>query len=311
MSKKPTQSTSLFHRPEGKAILISISVGAVIIIIKILAYWVSGSMSAMVDMLESLVHNLAVLFAAFSLWYSYHPPDDNHLYGHGKIQFFSAAVEGGFVCGSAILIFARIIEGFLFSYELMDVFGGAAYAILAAAINAVLGWYLIAIGNKHQSLIVRANGYHVLSDVITTGAALIGMIGAKLTGLIIIDLLAATLGGIYIFLTGMRLLQQSFSGLMDEADQDVDRIVREVLKNESNEHRWRYHALRHRSEGNRHFVDLHLVFQSEASLQEAHDQASHLETELQKAFDAPVTVTTHLEPDGFDKEKIEFIRNNP
>jgi|GEM_PF-85103 cation diffusion facilitator family transporter len=287
---------SFFYRAEGRAILISLVVGGIIVIVKISAYFLSGSMAVMADMLESLVHNLAVLFAAYSLWYSRRPPDENHLYGHGKIQFFSAGVEGGLVCGAGILILANVMYGFVVGYALRDVSGGVALVILAGLINAALGGYLIRAGKRYNSLILRANGIHVLSDVVTTGASLIGLLGAVWTGVIQIDLFVAALGGLYILLEGLKLIHTSFRGLMDEADRNVDQLVRQVLKKESNEHRWDYHALRHRSEGNRHWIELHLELHPDTPLEAAHDQATHLESMIRSVFQEPVVITTHLEP---------------
>ncbi len=284
--------------------LASLAVGGVIVIVKVSAYFYSGSMAVMADMMESLVHNLAVLFATYSLWYSWQPPDEDHLYGHGKIQFFSSGVEGGLVCGAGVLILVNVIEGLIKDYKLMDVSRGIILVISAGIINSVLGWYLIRTGQKYNSIILKANGAHVLSDVVTTLASLTGMVGARLSGIIWVDAGVATLGAIYILINGLRLLRSSFSGLMDEADRDVDHVVKSVLDNESREHQWDYHELRHRSEGNRHWVELHLVLDRNQSLEEAHEQASHLEEEIRKAFNTPVHITTHLEP-NIPEEKDE------
>ena len=89
---------------EGRAILVSLLVGCAIVAIKVFAFLYSGSMAMMADMLESLVHNLAVVFAVYCMWLSHRPADDNHLYGHGKSQFLSAAVEGSLVCAAGLLI---------------------------------------------------------------------------------------------------------------------------------------------------------------------------------------------------------------
>ena len=276
--------------------LFSLAVGIIIVAVKVCAYQVSGSMAVMADMMESLVHNLAVLFAAYCLWLSHCPPDRNHLYGHGKVQFLSAAAEGALVSGAGLLIVFNSVRAFYSSYALNDVQSGIVLVIFAAVINTILGWWLLRTGKRENALILIANGKHVLSDVVTTAASLVGMVGAWLTGIILVDVIVAVLGGGYILITGMNLLRKSVAGLMDEADRTADRTLRNVLADESNEHRFAYHALRHRSEGNRHWVEMHLVLDRDMSLEEAHDQASHLETMIRDAFKEPVTVTTHLEP---------------
>ncbi len=283
----------------------SLACGGIIVLVKVSAYYVSGSMAVMADMMESLVHNLAVLFAAYSLWYSWLPPDENHLYGHGKIQFFSAGVEGGLVCGAGIVILFNVFKGFFHVHELKDISNGVLLVIIAGFINSVLGGYLVWAGKKYNSLILRANGIHVLSDVVTTGASLIGLIGASMTGLIEIDLIVAGIGGMYILVQGLRLLNSSFRGLMDEADKQVDQVVKEVLQQESKEHDIDYHALRHRSEGNRHWVELHLEFDPTTSLEAAHEKATHIETMIRQAFQEPVSIITHLEPQKPNKHTID------
>jgi len=296
MKDKNVTEFSFRGTPEGQAILTSIVVGAIVAVIKIAAYLLSGSMAVMSDMMESLVHDLAVAFAAYCLWYSHRPADENHLYGHGKIQFFSAAVEGGLVCAAGVLILVEVLKSFVFGYSLLDITHGVILVILAAVINGILGSYLIYIGKKQNSLIVVANGYHVFSDVVTTGASLVGILLASWTGILFFDQAVAALGALYILYAGMKLIRTSVAGLMDEVDTTADRTIRQVLESEIQEHQWQYHALRHRSEGDRHWVELHLVMNPAASLEEAHDQASHLESEIRKAFGDPVTITTHLEP---------------
>lgn len=289
--------------------LCSLAVGIIIVAVKVSAYQVSGSMAVMADMIESLVHNLAVLFAAYCLWLSHCPPDSNHLYGHGKVQFLSAAAEGALVCGAGLLIVFNSIRAFYISYALNDVRSGIILVVFAAVLNSILGWWLIRTGKRENALILIANGKHVLSDVVTTGASLAGMVGAWLTGIIGIDLAVAVLGGGYILFTGMNLLRTSVAGLMDEADQTADRTLRTVLADESNEHQFGYHALRHRSEGNRHWVEMHLVLDQDMSLEAAHDQASHLETMIRDAFKEPVTVTTHLEPHSDFRDKLDHTKS--
>lgn len=286
-----------FYRTiEGRAILISLGIGVLIVAIKIGAFLTSGSMALMADMLESLVHNLAVAFAVYCLWLSRLPADDNHLYGHGKSQFLSAAVEGALVSGAGLLILFNSSRAWWIGYDLSDVQLGAGFALLAGVVNGILGGWLVQTGKKRNSIILTANGKHVLSDVITTGAALAGMLAAWMTGWIWIDLLAAAAGGLYILFEGLKLLRQSVGGLLDEANRGVDQKLRRVLDEESDEHAISYHKLRHRSEGDKHWMELHLVMDDDLLLQDAHKLASHLEEVIRQNIVEPVVITTHLEP---------------
>ncbi len=307
----PSKNFSFTSSIEGRAIMVSLVVGLVIVIIKMAAYWISGSMALMADMLESLVHNLAVGFAAYCMWLSHRPADDNHLYGHGKSQFLSAAVEGSLVCAAGLLILYTSVKAFWWKYELFDVGDGALFALLAGGINAVLAGWLIRTGRKTSAIILVANGKHVLSDVITTGAAMVGMGIAWVTQIVFIDALVAAMGGIYILIEGLKLIRQSVGGLLDEADLHVDRQVRQVLDHESDEHSITYHKLRHRSEGNKHWMDLHLVMDDNLSLQGAHDLASHLESVIRENISEPIVITTHLEPKSSQPEIPSSEENDP
>ncbi len=287
-----------------RAMRISLAVGLFIVAAKVSAYVYSGSIAVMSDMLESLVHNLAVLFAVYCLWISKRPADENHLYGHGKIQFVSAAAEGGLVFAAGLAILYQSAIGFWYGYELREVSTGLVLMVGAGVVNGVLGWYLMHVGSQEKSLIVRANGVHVLSDTYTTIFAIVGAAGAWLTGMIYIDLIVAVLGGFYIISEALKLLREAIGGLLDEADLTVDETVRDVLKRESDRQGWRYHELRHRTEGNRNWIEVHLIFNDQTSLKSAHQQASNLEATIADSLDDPVIITTHLEPESHKHEAV-------
>lgn len=300
-----TTTVSFQASPEGRAILTSLAVGLLIVAIKTGAYYFSGSKAIMADMLESFVHNLAVIFAAYCLWFSQRPADINHLYGHGKVEYLSSAVEGAFVCAAGILILVNSFQSLLEGYQLRDVGMGMAFSCLAAAINGVLAWHLIRTGRREKSILIEANGRHILSDVVTTGGALAGVVAAIMTGYVILDLIVAFLSGAYILYEGLRMLRQSMGGLLDEASEEVDRTLRRILEEETTEHHWSYHALRHRTEGKRIWVELHLVFNKDITLETAHEEASHLETQIRRSFAEPVYITTHLEPKSFSEPAVD------
>jgi cation diffusion facilitator family transporter len=303
MNQDSQTEFSYIGSAEGRAMLLSLAMAVIIIFIKGAAYFLSGSLAIFSDFIESGIQLPVIAFAAYSLSLRHRPPDENHLYGHGKIQFLSAALEGGLVIAAAMLIWYQTGLSVIQGYELDDVRSASGLAILAAGLNGFAGWYLIRTGKRVNSIILIADGNHILSDCVTTGATLIGAVSASLTGWIILDILSAILAGAYILTVGLKLVRQSVGGLLDEADSHVDQIVRKVLREESNEHSWDYHALRHRSEGDKHWVELHLVFKADVSLEEAHDEASHLEDELRQALEQPVTVTTHLEPEGKEADQ--------
>lgn len=278
--------------------LLSLAMCGGIVFIKGAAFSLSGSQAIFADFIESLVQIPVIAFAAYALSYRHRPPDVNHMYGHGKIQFVSSAIEGSLVTSAAMYIWFDTAVSMIRGYELHDMTLAGGLALIAAMLNGLVGWHLIRTGKKLKSIILIADGQHILSDFVTTAATLTGAIAAYLTGWLWLDALAAALAGLYIITVGLRLVRQSLSGLLDEADIHVDSIVRSVLDEECNQNQWEYHALRHRTEGDRHWVDIHLVFPPKVSLNEAHDDASHLEEKIRDAFEENVIVTTHLEPEG-------------
>ncbi len=301
----PSNARRFFHHhPEGRAIMVSLLVGILIVITKIGAFAYSQSVSILADMLESLVHNVAVAFAAYCVWFSQFPADETHLYGHRKSRFLSSAVEGSLVFLAGLLILINATLALTSDHELADVGKGTALAVLAAILNSLLVWFLFRIARQENSIIIRANAVHIMSDIVTTAVAIGGAGLAYLTHLIWIDILVAFMGGVYISHEGWQLVRESMTGLMDEATPEVNQKLRELLNRECREHNWSYHALRHRTEGDLIWVELHLVFNETISLKQAHDEASYLEAIVQQEFNEDIEIITHLEPNNELRQKL-------
>jgi cation diffusion facilitator family transporter len=190
---------------------------------------------------------------------------------------------------------------------LKEVTSGLVLMSVAGVINGGLGWYLIQIGKSRNSIIVKANGLHVISDCYTTIIAIAGAGLAAITGIIYFDTAVAILGGLYIAYEALKMLREAVGGLMDEADLTVDDQVKKILSIEADRYGWRYHELRHRSEGNRNWIEMHLIFSDKTSLKEAHDHASHLEATIAQALDSPVIITTHLEPESHRHDDFSAV----
>ena len=138
------------------------------------AHWITGSAAILSDAAESVVHIVAVSFAAYSLWLSLKPPDRSHLYGHDKISFFSAGFEGAMIVMAAFYIMYVSIQKWIAGLKLEQLGVGTGLIVLASLINGGLGFFLIAMGKKHRSLILEANGRHVLTDCWTSIAVVVG-----------------------------------------------------------------------------------------------------------------------------------------
>jgi cation diffusion facilitator family transporter len=277
------------------AMTLSLLVGLFMLLIKVTAYLLTGSAAVLSDAAESVVHVAAVSFAFYSLQLSRKPADPGHLYGHAKISYFSAGFEGAMIILAALYIIFEAARKWIFGLELDHLGLGTLLTALAMAINAALGAYLLHIGRKKNSIILTANGKHVLTDFWTSLGVLVGLGLALLTGWLPWDPIAAILVALNILWSGIGLIRQSIGGLMDVADPRDHQSIVDLLERETERHGIRYHDLRHRSLGDAVWVDVHLLFPESTPVGEAHRVATLVEQAFTPVLLRPTHVTTHLE----------------
>jgi cation diffusion facilitator family transporter len=281
--------------PQRFAMRLSLGVGFFMLVSKIAAYWITGSVAILSDAAESVVHIVAVSFAAYSLWLSLKPPDRSHLYGHDKISFFSAGFEGAMIVMAAFYIIYVSVEKWIAGLKLEHLGLGTGLIVLASLINGGLGFFLIAMGRKHRSLILEANGRHVLTDCWTSIGVVVGLTLAMFTGWLEFDPLIAILVALNILWSGGHLIRRSIGGLMDEVDPAVEVQLKRHLDTLTGQLGLQYHGLRHRSTGNTLWVEFHLLFPVNTSLASAHALATRIEEELEQQSPGRTEVLTHLE----------------
>ncbi len=278
------------------AMRLSFGVGLFMLALKTYAYTVTQSTAILSDAAESVIHVFAVGFAAYSMWLSFKPADQNHPYGHDKITFFSAGFEGAMIIFAALYILYESVHKLVYGMAMHNIGEGVIYILAASLINLVLGLYLIRKGKTHHSLILEANGQHILTDCWTSLAVVAALGLVSYTGIALFDPLVAILAALNILRTGSALIQQSVGGLMDKADNHLQQRIEAILDRETKKHQLQYHHLRHRPVGNRLFIDFHLLFPSETTILKAHDVASEIEALLRSQLEKSVEVTSHLEP---------------
>lgn len=294
------------QRKMNKAMLISLGIGFLMLFLKVYAYLLTGSSAILSDAAESVVHVFAVGFAAYSMWLSHKPADKEHTYGHDRITFFSAGLEGGLITIAAVFILYQATQKLIFGVELENLDHGMLFISFATGLNAILGIYLLRLGRRHHSIVLIADGKHILTDCLTSLGILVALILTYTTGLVILDPIIALVVGLNILWTGYKLMRGAVRGLMDEIDPKLDASVRKLVAEETKRLEIDYHHLRHRNGGNRIIVELHLLFPDEISLSEAHAIATKLEYKLEGAFDQPLELITHLEPKQ-DHDKIHQL----
>jgi cation diffusion facilitator family transporter len=286
----------------------SLGIGLFMLIIKTYAYFITGSAAILSDAMESIVHIFAVCFAAFSLRLIMKPADNEHMYGHDRIAFFSAGFEGAMIIIAALFIIFESIRKWIIGIELEQLGAGTIFTCIATVVNAVLGFYLVRRGKKYESLVLVANGKHVLTDSWTSLGVIAGLVLILFTGWLPFDPILAIVVALNILWTGGKLIRQSIGGLMDESDAKDDVSIREVLERESKKYNIVFHGLRHRNAGNKLVIEFHLLFPENLPLVQAHEQATLIEQELHRSFARQTDILSHLEPiEGHDEFHIKHL----
>jgi len=277
------------------AMRLSLVFGVVMMAGKVTAYLLTGSAAILSDAAESVVHVVAVAFAVFSLWLSSRPANNKFPYGYERITFFSAGFEGAMIVLAAIAIIYSAIHKWLGGLRLEHLGLGTLFVLAAAVTNAGLGWYLVRTGRRTHSLILEADGKHVLTDSWTSFGVVGGLCLVLVTGWKPFDPLCAIAVALNIVWSGGHLIWRSATGLLDYSDPNIGRKLHQRLDELCHELGVQYHGLRFRTTGNRVLVEVHLLFAHGTPVGEAHRVATRIEESLPEGLDFLAEVITHLE----------------
>lgn len=274
---------------------LSVSAAVATILLKWAAWWLTGSVGLMSDALESFVNLAGALMALSMLALAARPADEDHAYGHGKAEYFSSGVEGALILLAAATIAWAAIGRLIAPQPLESVTIGLWVSALAGLVNLGAALVLMRAAREHESITLRANAQHLLTDVWTS----VGVIGAvaavALTGWLWLDPLAALAVAAQIVWTGSRIVSSSVDGLMDRALPESELALLRSVLDRYNGEQVRYHALRTRQSGRRRFVSVHVLVPGSWSVQEGHRLLERLEADLRAAL-PNLSVFTHLEP---------------
>jgi len=279
-----------------RAGLVSLVVSVLLLAAKYQAYRMTGSTAILSDALESIVNVVAAAFAIGGIVFAGRPADRNHPYGHGKIEFFSAAFEGGLISFAAVVILYQAARGLFYGVEVRDLSAGFLIVLGAGLANLALGWFLVRTGRLHQSLALVADGQHVLSDFWTSAGIVVGLLLLRLTGLTWIDPVVAGLVAFSLMWTGFRLVRHAAGGLLDEEDTPLlDRLI-QALQRSAGEGVIRVHHLRAIRAGRFHHVDAHLVVPEFWSVDRAHEVAEDLAARVIRDLGVEGELIFHTDP---------------
>ena len=276
--------------------LVTFAVGIVLMGLKFLGYWVTGSAAILSDALESIINVVASGFGLGSIVFSAKPADEDHPYGHGKIEFFSAGFEGALIIGAAVGIFFYGMKQVLYPQELPNLEKGLFFLVLGGLGNLVLGLVLLKVGKSTKSIVLQADGKHLLTDVFTSGAVLFGLVLVYFTGWFRFDGIIACVAGGNIVFWGFKLLRQAYGGLMHASDPELLDEICDLLLRQRKDVWVDVHRLRAWKSGSRVHADFHLVLQRKLPLEAAHREVRELEKVFSDHFGGSSEVLIHLDP---------------
>jgi cation diffusion facilitator family transporter len=275
---------------------LSIAAAIATISLKLLAYFLTNSVGLLSDALESCVNLIAAVVALLMIMLAEKPADEEHAYGHNKAEYFSSAIEGGLIVLAAFSIIWAAIPRLIHPVALENVGVGLLIAIAASGINLAVSLVLLKSGRKNNSIILEADGKHLMTDVYTSAGVLLGIGLVKVSGWLILDGIVAVGVALNILWTGYQLMRRSALGLLDTGIPEADRLkltqALEPLKHQKLD----YHSLLTRQAGQRKFISLHVLMPGHWTIQEGHNRIEKIEKDIRSLFNTPVTVFTHMEP---------------
>ncbi len=278
------------------AISLSVVLSLGLMALKFYAYWLTGSAAILSDALESIINVAASTFALGSIIFAARSPDPSHPYGHGKIEFVSAGFEGALIILAAIGIFHQAWPQLLHPHGLPHLGGGILILAGVNVVNLMLGAGLVMVGKRTQSLVLIADGKHILTDVYTTLGVLLGLGLVLLTGWYWVDGAIAFLVGLNIIVTGSKLVRQAFAGLMDTSDPLLLEEISGILKKHRKNIWIDVHQLRARRAGDIVHLDFHLILPRDLTLEEGHREVKELEGIFQAHFGKTADILIHVDP---------------
>ena len=288
---------------------LSIAAAVVTIGLKSFAYLLTGSVGLLSDAVESLVNLVAAIIALSMLIIAARPADEEHPFGHSKAEYFASGAEGVLIFVAAISIAIAAVQRILAPRAIEQPGAGLAVSTFASAINFIVARILLSVGKKQNSITLEADAHHLMTDVWTSVAVILGVGAVAITDWELLDPIIALAIAANIVRTGVQLVRRSIAGLMDTAlpPEEYDRVLRVLEKYK--EQGVEFHALKTRQAAGRRFVSVHVLVPGRWTTHKGHHLVENVEKDIRDAL-AGVTVFTHLEPvdDPLSFQDIEIDR---
>ncbi|MGQ0571719.1 MAG: cation diffusion facilitator family transporter [Armatimonadota bacterium] len=288
-------SPTIAAPPKVRAAVVSLAASVAILVLKVAAYTITGSIALLSDAAETIVNVVAANITLISLLVAVQPPDERHQYGHAKAEYVSSTTEAAMIVVAGLVIVLTAVNRLINPQPLNRLPLGLALLVAAGLANLAVALFLLRVSRAQRSIALETSARHLLSDVLTTVGVFVGVGLVIITGWAPLDPIAAALVGGNIVWMGVGLYRQSVSGLLDvRLPPDEEEKIRAVLDAHRDEI-VEYHAMRTRQAGVDRFIDLHLVLHRSLTVGDAHTLTDHLEGHLKDLFPG-LDVTIHVEP---------------
>lgn len=272
-----------------------VGVSVSLFVMKLAAWYITGSVAIMTDALESVVNVISGIIGLYSLYLASLPRDKNHPYGHGKVEFLSAATEGILITVAGLIIIFESVNKLRFPGRIDSLDYGILLTAGAGIINFIAGWYAHSKGIRNNSLALQASGRHLQSDAWSTLGILVGLALLYFTGWQWLDSITALIFAVVIIITGVQIVGKSISGIMDEADEALLTKLLEVINKNRNPHWIDLHNLRIIRYGSTLHVDCHLTVPWYFDVRQAHEEVDKLEKLAKQRFGDLMELFVHTD----------------
>ncbi len=270
-------------------------IGILLFVIKVIAYYLTNSVAILTDALESTINVASALFGLYALHLASIPRDKNHPYGHGKIEFISATIEGVLIFVAGLIIVVEAIEKIKSPNQVGKLDSGIVLVAITAIVNYLLGYYAIKKGTSNNSIALISSGKHLQSDTYSTIGIIFGLIILNFTKWEIVDSLVAILFAIILLLTGYKIIRQAISGIMDEADNKLLNNVIAYISEKRRENWIDIHNLRIIKYGSTLHFDCHVTVPWYLTVNEAHFEINALENYIKEKYGESIEIFVHTD----------------
>lgn len=277
-------------------IRLALVVGVVLMLVKFAAYLLTSSNAILTDAIESIVNVVASGFAFYSIHLAARPKDQNHPYGHGKVEFFSVFLEGGLIFIAGILILGKACYNIFFPEKVGNLLEGIGLIAFTGVVNFGMGTYMVRQSRVLNSLTLHADGKHLQTDAYSTVGLLAGLFLMYFTQLAWIDIVLSFGLGLYILYSGYKLLRKSIGGLMDESDNQLVGQIAAILQKYRKDDWIDVHNLRVQRYGHELHVDCHVTLPNYYDLNKVHDEVSDIDALINKYLHANTELFVHADP---------------